>query len=167
MKRSILLSLMTVAVVAVFISASTAASFTDSVTSNGNSFTAGTLFLSVDANCGKAPDAQPRVSGAIVCSRGVAFSAANIKPGNAASTKAIVVRNDGSLAGTLTTTQAVVYSDPVNCGAANWTISAPPAAGPIAAAGTITYNASVQLLAAAGNGCQAQSATVNLTFALS
>ncbi len=158
---------MTVATVAVLISASTAASFTDSVTSNGNSFTAGTLFLSVDANCGKTPDAQPRTSGSAVCSRGIAFSATNMKPGDPATTKTIPVRNDGSIAGTLTTTQAVVYSDSVNCGAANWTISSPPVAAPLAAAGTTSYAASVQLLASAGNGCQAQSATVNITFALS
>lgn len=166
MKRTVLFSLMMIGLVAVIVTAATSASFTDSVTTNGNSFTAGTVFLSVDANCGHAPDAQPRTSGARPCSRGVSFSATKMKPGDPATTKKIVVRNDGSINATLTTTQTVVYSDSANCGAANWAISTAPSAAPLAAAGTTTYAASVQLRLAAGNGCQAQSATVNITFAL-
>ena len=144
------------------------ASFSDVVTSNGNTFAAGTLFLSVDANCGKTPDAQARTSAASSCSRGVSFSASAIKPGDSPTTKAIAVRNDGSIGGTLTTTQTVNYSDGTNCGPTNWSISSPPAPTSLTAnGGNTTYNASVQLLSSAGNGCQGQSATVNLSFSIS
>lgn len=167
MKRTIFLSLLMIGAVAAIVTAATTASFSDTVTSNGNTFVAGTLFLSVDGNCGVSPDAQARTSGATTCSRGVSFSASNIKPGDSATTKAIVVKNAGSIAGTLVTTQTVSYSDGTNCGASNWTISSAPASTPLAAGGQTTYNASVQLLSSAGNGCQGQSATVNLSFAIS
>lgn len=166
MKRSIFLSLLMIGAIAALVTAATSASFSDTVTSEGNTFSAGTLFLSVDANCGLAPDALPRTSGGTSCSRGVSFSASNIKPGDAATTKAIVVRNDGSLGGTLTTVQTVTYSDGTNCGGSNWTISSVPVSASLAAGSSTTYNASVQLKSTAGNGCQGQSATVDISFSI-
>lgn len=166
MKRSIFLSLLMIGAIAALLTAATSASFSDAVTSDSNTFTAGTLFLSVDANCGPAPDSQPRTAGNTSCSRGVSFSASNIKPGDAATTKAIVVRNEGSVGGTLTTTQTVTYSDGTNCGASNWTISSVPASAGLAAGASTTYNASVQLKSSAGNGCQGQSATVDISFGI-
>ncbi|MCA9830279.1 MAG: SipW-dependent-type signal peptide-containing protein [Dehalococcoidia bacterium] len=165
--KKILLSMMLLGAISAIVLVATGASFSDTVTSDGNTFTAGTLYLSVDGNCGPAPDAQPRTSGATVCSRGVSFSASGIKPGDPATTKAIVIKNVGSIAGSLTSTQTVSYSDSTNCGAANWTISSAPAVTALAAGASTTYNASVQLNAAAGNGCQGQSATVNMSFSIS
>jgi predicted ribosomally synthesized peptide with SipW-like signal peptide len=58
-KRSILISMMVIGVVAALIAAATTATFSDQVTSNGNTFTAGTLYMSVDA--GTANDCGTRV----------------------------------------------------------------------------------------------------------
>src|SRR5215510_8067341 len=102
MKRSILLSFLVLGAVAAMISAATSATFSDSVTSNGNTAAAGTLFLSVDGNCGKAGDTQARTKGAdSACVRGTAATFTNMKPGASAQTKNFSIRNDGSLPGTL------------------------------------------------------------------
>src|SRR4029079_2635711 len=108
--RRIFFSLLLIGASAALVPAATSASFSDTASRDGNTFTRGTLFLSLDASCGPAPDAQSRSSGATSCSDGASFTAPNINPGEAAIMKAIVVRNAGSIGGTLTTTQTVTYS---------------------------------------------------------
>jgi predicted ribosomally synthesized peptide with SipW-like signal peptide len=167
MKRSILLSLLVIGAVAALITAATSATFSDSVTSNGNTATAGTLFLSVDNYCGKAPDTNARLKGAdTACDRGIAATFTNMAPGATAQTKTYAVRNDGSLAGKLNVTQTLVSSDPTGCPVSNWTVSTAPTNVSLAAAGTTSYILSVALNTAAGNACQGVTLTINLTFAL-
>ncbi len=164
MKKSILLSLMVIGVVAALIATSTMASFSDQVTSNDSSFTAGTIFLSVDDNCGLTPDTQARAEGSdTVCARGVALTVGNMKPGDAASTHTFDIRNDGSLAGLLDVTITATPTGTCAVGS-DWIVSANVDNQALAAGGTTTYVLSVALDSSAGNECQAESLDVDIVF---
>ncbi len=164
MKKSILLSLMVIGVVATFIAASTTATFSDEATSNGNSFTAGTIFLSVDDNCGLTPDTSARTEGSdTACVRGVALTVGNMKPGEAASTHTFDIRNDGSLAGLFDVTITATPTGACAVGS-DWIVSSNVTGETLAAGGVTTYVLSVALDSSAGNECQAESLDVDIVF---
>ncbi len=83
MKSKILISIMTIALVASLAGTGLYALFSDTETSTGNTFTAGTLDLSIAAGTGALP-----------------FTFTNMKPGDIVS-NTIIVTNVGSLGGTL------------------------------------------------------------------
>ena len=87
-KRKIAIGLIAVAIVAVFTSGAIYAYFNDTESSSGNSFTAGTLDLTVN---GQNPWAQ------------TVFSASNLAPG-ASGVSTMTLANSGSVGGTLTGT---------------------------------------------------------------
>ncbi len=168
MKKSILLSLMVIGVVATFIAASTTALFSDQVTSNNNAFTTGTIFLSVDDNCGSLVaeplESQARTEGSDTpCARGAFFTVTNMKPGQAASTHTFDIRNDGSLAGLLDVTITATPTGTCAVGS-DWIVSANVVDQALAAGGTTTYALSVQLASTAGNECQSESLDVDIIF---
>ena len=171
MKKSILLSLMVIGAVAALIATSTMASFSDEVTSDDNSFTAGTIFLSVDDNCGSedaeaplASESQDRTAGSdTVCARGAALTISAMKPGDAASTHTFDIRNDGSIAGLLDVTVTATPTGTCAVGS-DWLVSANVVNQALAAGGTTTYALSVTLDSSAGNECQGESLDVDILF---
>ena len=92
MKKKILMSLFTIAIVGALIGGGVMAVFIDTETSTGNSFTAGTLDLSLDGNNG---------------TNTVEFTLVNMRPGNQPN-GGLVCANVGSLNGTLNITSIVV-----------------------------------------------------------
>jgi len=163
MKKSILFSLMVIGAVAAMITAATSASFTDTVTSNGNTFAAGTLQLSVDTLC--AGDTTPDS----ICARGVAFSATNVAPGDTATTHTYSVHNFGTLPGNLKISQTPsIDVGHAGCALTDWTFSTAPATSSLAAGATnaTAYAASVQLKSSAPNACQGATFNLDITFLL-
>lgn len=185
-KRSILISMLVIGVVASLIVAATSATFTDQVTSKSNTFTAGTLYMSVDSLCGGRTyggDSTPATTtsgGAGVdantgCDVGtVTFTGqGNMKPGDTVSHN-FTVANQGTLAGTLTAsagTITVYKADgttlSATCHASDWTVTVPSGSTPLAASPASTTQAvSMMLNSTAGNGCQGAVAKVDITFHL-
>jgi predicted ribosomally synthesized peptide with SipW-like signal peptide len=187
-KRSILISMLVIGVVASLIVAATSATFTDQVTSNANTFKAGTLLMSVDSHCGDrvyGGDATPAVTGttggaAVDGNTGCDISTVtfgsgdqnNMKPGDSVSHGFEVV-NNGSLAGTLSASASTIKvykadgtTVSTSCVASDWTVTTPTGTAALAAAGSTTQTVSLTLNAEAGNGCQGQIAKVDVTFHL-
>jgi len=84
MNKKILASVVTISIVALMVGVGTFALFSDTETSTGNTFTAGTLDLNVD---GKDDPNVPFY-----------FAESNVKPGDSGS-KSVVLSNSGTLAG--------------------------------------------------------------------
>lgn len=180
-KKSIFLSLAIIGVAATMITAATSAVFTDQVVSTSNQMTAGTLFLSVDGNCGTGDSPTARTDGSGGAGGGTACAdsftwtetVTNMKIGDTASHTFTIV-NDGSLAGTLTATPTFSAETPADCFSFTTTTLG---SGSLAASngGTTdeTTYALVVTLDASGavdppldNDCQAATATVEVTFNL-
>jgi len=96
MERSILISAMTIGLVAVMVSAGTIAYFNDTETSEGNTFTAGTLDLKVDGQD------DPNV---------VSVSLSDMKPGDSTGYYKWVLKNVGTLSGKLSATFSVIINN--------------------------------------------------------
>jgi predicted ribosomally synthesized peptide with SipW-like signal peptide len=171
MKKSILLSLLVIGVVASLVVASSGAVFSDTVTSSGNTFTTGHVDLTVDTLCDEAaaPYGGP-------CDIGtVAFSGTplNLKPGDSVSHD-FVIANSGSLGFTYVTTPSTTgalwtcdATDPPTVTVsvtANGADGTPLTIPSSAAAQNETVRVVVALPAAAGNGCQGVSGALTLTF---
>lgn len=149
---------------AAFVAISTA-TFTDQVMSENNIFTAGTLFMSVDGECGP-PDRTGGGGGAgggAACSITTAdLSVADLQPGDSASHVFTIV-NEGSVAGEL----SVVATATGDCFDA--TVTGPTSTS-LAANGEVgdetTATVEVALPLASGNECQGDTSTVEVTFDL-
>lgn len=168
------MSLMTIGVAATIMAAATTATFTDMVTTGEDSFEAGTLYMSVDGQCGDrefgGTETDPGADGNEGCVLEDAFSAGPMAPGDEVSNTFDIV-NEGNLDGVLTVT-----TNPTVTGAGNDTctedaftiVTTPETITDVTlAAGTsTTYDVSVQLDEDAGNECQGASLTLNVTFSL-
>lgn len=186
-KRSILISMLVIGVVAALIAAATTATFSDQVTSSSNTFKAGTLYMSVDGACGTrtATAGQYGTDGTTPvgatsggldagpnnpCSLTTAhFTATGMYPGASVNHNYPVV-NKGSLNGDLTVTNATVTTDNETAcpGATNFTVALTGATQTINAGQTAgpVPNVQVTMNQSAGNPCQGVTATVNLNFHL-
>jgi predicted ribosomally synthesized peptide with SipW-like signal peptide len=174
MKRSILLSLLVIGAVAALITAATAASFTDEVTSNGNTFTAGTVNLSADTLCKNEPVVGNPIGGP--CNIGIVTftGAGNLKPGDSVYHE-FTVANEGSLGFSYATTIVNKSGDIFACDSPNYatvTITGGGTAHPlgagtgsIAASGSSqTVRVTVELPPAAGNDCQGDTGQFDVKF---
>jgi len=174
MKRSILLSLLVIGAVAALITAATAASFTDEVTSNGNTFTAGTVNLSADTLCKNEPAVGNPIGGP--CNIGtVTFTGAgNLKPGDSVYHD-FTVANEGSLGFTYATTIVNLSGAIFTCDGTypvTVTITGGGTAHPLgngtgsiaSLASSQTVRVTVAMPADAGNGCQAKTGQFDVRF---
>jgi hypothetical protein len=194
MKKTILISLLLIGTVAAFAFAATGAAFSDTVSGPNNQATGGTLFLSVDGQCGNLqpgvfanPARNPigRQNGAVSCSPTVKVidpAAINLIPGQTTVTKNVLVRNDGNRTGTLTIPSSgfaltnppgFIAGDPIcpmgGAGTAGWVVTATLPAGlpfNLAPAGTTTVPVTASLAATAGNECQGTAVTYTASFVL-
>ena len=183
-KRSILISMLVIGVVAALIAAATTATFSDQVTSNGNTFKAGTLYMSVDSQCDRAgqtsvgnfgtDNATPTPTGGRdagndePCSLTDAhFTATGMYPG-ASVNRDYPVSNLGSLKGDLTVTSTVTTDGGTACDGSNFTVDLTNGTQTIAGgtAATPAPNVKLTMKDTAGNACQGVTATVNLVFHL-
>lgn len=162
--RSMLLSVTMIgAVLAVFAAASTFAAFTSSDTDSGT-VTAGTATIRLQGTA-----ATP---GEITFGPGAAGCPVNLAPGNSC-VATVTVTNEGSLAVVLTpdpTTDIDVSTtdtvDPAGCTPADWSASAGTFVDPNLDPGeSTTFELTVTLDGAANNGCQGETATVEVTVA--
>ena len=108
MKKKILFSLMTIALVGALVSGGIFAYFSDIETSTGNTFTAGTLNL-VPSTAGTGPAGKYTVTaGSDGINGNVVFT--KLAPGDSG-TITWTLTNDGNLAGALNITSTVTFSD--------------------------------------------------------
>jgi predicted ribosomally synthesized peptide with SipW-like signal peptide len=168
-KKSIFLSLAIIGVAATMITAATSAVFTDQVVSESNELTAGTLFMSVDNDCGPGDAGTARDSGGdgtsgTPCSTTTtSFNVTNMTPGQAV-TNIFDIVNEGTLAGTLTGTAVLANEVPTGCFSV--TAGGTLASTPLAVAATVQHTVTVTLLETVDNDCQAAAADVVVTFDL-
>lgn len=186
--------MLVIGVVAALIVAATTATFSDQVTSTGNTFTAGTLQLSTT---GTANDCSSRVHGGDTattngqgqgvdgntgCATGIiTFSTGgstangsacpgNLAPGDVCTpATAFSLKNIGSLNGKLDTVSANVTMDAAHTGCAttNFTVGGLPSTGaPINAGATLATPITLTFASSAPNACQGAIATVDITFHL-
>ena len=155
------------------VGATTSATFSDRAQSTGNTAGAGTLFMSVDGQCGSRPSGGggaggPGSDGNTGCSLPAAFTANGLIPGGAGASHTYTIVNEGTLAGDLSgSANVTVDAGHAGCAGTNFTVIAgPPSATTLAAGATATFPVSVALAAAAPNACQGASAEVTVTFDL-
>lgn len=160
------------AVAAVVVTAATAA-FTDQAVLGGNTFQAGTLYMSVDGECddreyGGGGAGGAGVDGNTGCELTGAVTATALKPGDPATEHEFVIVNEGSLAGTLSATpSALVDEDHAACALSFWTVvTGPLSETALAPAAQATYPVSVALNGDAPNACQGATLTLTITFDL-
>lgn len=187
MSRKILIALLGVLLVAALAGAGTFAYFSDTETSTGNSFAAGTLNLrySLDGRTTWADGTNAN------------FTLANLKPGDSG-TQTFTLDNDGSLPGTLAVSAVTVTNDagvnteaegnttgdlgasilvnvylndtaatPIYSGTLNGLASVTPLnLGTLAAGGTANLIINWEIPGSVGNEIQGDTATVDMTFAL-
>ncbi len=173
-KRSILLSLLMIGLIAALITTATTAVVTDTVTSTSNVFTAGVVDLTADGGCDEdaAPYGGPCNIGVVAFNIGTG-SQANLKPG-ASISHDFTVASDGSLpftyavtltkdAGTLWTCSAAIVTatSSVTAAGADTVANAIPSS---AAAQNETVRVTVSMPLAAGNTCQGVSGQLTVTF---
>jgi predicted ribosomally synthesized peptide with SipW-like signal peptide len=176
-KKSILFSLAIIGVAATMITAATSALFTDQVVSENNALEAGTLFLSVDGDCGPPgrTDGGGGDGGGAACDTDPFVWTGtfdNMAIGGTV-THTFTIVNEGSLPGDLAVTPEISAESPAGCfsiavttpGASSLAASNGAAGGADETQYTITAT-----LDAAGtaddNDCQAATATATVTFDL-
>lgn len=179
-KRTIALALVALSAFAVMAFTVSTAAFSDSVPATGT-VAAGTLFLSVDDNCGLAAplgaiapaETTPRTNGATACpALPFSFSITNLVPGGPAASKTFGIENDGTIAGSLTISLGAI-TFPAGCGIGNWVFTGfGGAAIPLTAgvapenggADFVSHTITVALAVTAGNGCQGAALTVPVSI---
>lgn len=163
--RIVLSSLVVIGAIAALVTAATMAVFSDQVISDGNTFAAGTLYMSVDGECGGPRTGSGGDGGGDPCNlTSVAFTVTNMQPGDSSSHPYAVV-NEGSLPGTLTVSAS--ETDASNC--FNVTIDDDGPTNLDANGGandSTTVTVTVELPESANNTCQAASGSVEVTFTL-
>jgi predicted ribosomally synthesized peptide with SipW-like signal peptide len=186
--------MLVIGVVAALIAAATTATFTDLVTSSGNSFQAGTLLMSVsDQAEGANPECGNRTFGGDLSDPGtgytsggvdldnhegcpitdMALTATDLYPGAPAVSKDFTVKNEGSIAGDLTVSveNASVEdaSGGTQCGVGNFTIlpASPVVQNSLAGGASATpVTVSVAMNDNAPNVCQNATLTFDVVFHL-
>lgn len=142
MNVKVLASLLVIGIVGAMLGAGTFAAFSDSETSSGNVFAAGTLDISLG-------------------SASLEAAIANMAPGDS-KTVTVIATNDGSLP--LTYTASAVLSGDIMLGGANDpTVTIAPATGPLESGGSATLIATITLPLDAGNEYQDLSGNVAIT----
>lgn len=174
-RKSVLLSAMVLGLVGALIAASTAATFSDQAVSDGNTFEAGTLYMSLDGQCGTreygGSPTDPGVDGNTGCSVTASFTATDMVPGGQPVSHEFTIENLGSLPGTLSASTAVtVDAGHPGCAASNFIVTngglSTTSLAANGGADTATYEVSVALDANAPNACQGATGTVTVTFDL-
>lgn len=164
-RRTVLSSLVVIGAVAALMTATSMAVFTDQVVSEANTVSAGTLFLSVDGDCGP-PDRTAGgggTGGGDGCETDTAaLNVTNMRPGDTASHQFTIV-NEGSLPGALSV-DAEVTGDCFDATVDGPLLATLTASGEPGDETTATVD--VMLPITADNACQGESATVTVTFDL-
>ncbi len=169
LRRTFVSLLVMVGVIAAMVTASSMALFTDQVVSTSNQVSAGTLFMSVDGDCGPDPGANTtRTSGGggdgggSACGTTFEFTenVTGMAPGDEASWEFTIV-NEGTLDGLLTVSAEL---DDDSC----FEVSLAPTVtdAPLATTASTEVEVIVELPEEAENDCQGAEATVTVTFDL-
>lgn len=172
-KSGVLVSLMTIAAAVTLIAVATMATFSDQVRTGDMTFTAGTLFMSVDGECGDrvygGQPGDPGVDGNEGCTLSTTVAVGPIAPGDPAWEHTFEIVNEGNLDGLLTATVTTPTIDPghPDCDASNFIVNTDTLTdAPLAAGENTTFDVSVALDEAAPNVCQGAELTLSITFDL-